>query len=75
MKKYTVFLDSPNRDPVSDPPLWAQVKATGFAKAVGEARRLFAEDFEKTGEPLDDSEDQLSLVLVVEGWVKFKFEL
>jgi len=77
MKRYTVFVGAPNRDPIDDPPLWAQVKANDYAKALDKTRKAFAADFEEAGVelPNDGNEEDFPLVMIVEGWPKFVTEL
>ena len=75
MKKYTVFLDTPDAD-IDDPPYWVQVKAEDARAAVKEAREIVACDFSDAyGEGFVADDETFPLRLLVNGWPKFSFEL
>lgn len=70
MKKYTVFLGKP--DDAFGPPYWIQIKAETSAEAVVKAQVQAAEDF---GGGYEADDNDFPLVVIVNGWPKFSFEL
>jgi len=75
MKKFTVFLKTPDADP-DDPPYWAQVTARDAGSAVFKTRKLAAADYDRAfGSGFLPDAETFPLALAVDGWPYFRFEL